>query len=112
MCYPISIRVGLSDLEERFRPLYHLDSGHCCEPPAGQDDLKPKERRMPVILRRGDEQRWLDVGTDAGEVRALLRPYDEKEMTAHTVSRLVTTREADTNTPAAIEEFEYEGLPD
>jgi putative SOS response-associated peptidase YedK len=56
------------------------------------------KERMPVILRPENERRWLsDIPVD--EAMGLLAPYDEKAMEAHTVSRLITTRDIATNVP-------------
>lgn len=46
--------------------------------------------RMPVILRREDEQLWL--GSDnAAELLELLRPYPDEEMDAYPVSKLINS---------------------
>ena len=67
-------------------------------------------KRMPVILRREDEKEYLETNLHAGEIDALLQPYDDKEMQAHTVSRLISTKRANTNVPEVMNEFRYEGL--
>jgi putative SOS response-associated peptidase YedK len=46
-------------------------------------------KRMPVILKREDEKEYLDMNLHAGDIDALLQPYDDKEMQAHTVSSRV-----------------------
>ena len=46
--------------------------------------------RMPVILKREDEERWLSGETfNAGDVRDILVPYPPGETTMHPVSPLV-----------------------
>jgi putative SOS response-associated peptidase YedK len=67
-------------------------------------------KRMPVILRREDEKEYLDRSLPVGEIDALLQPYDEKEMQAHTVSGLISTKRANTNVPEVMTEFKYEEL--
>ena len=67
-------------------------------------------KRMPVILKREDEKEYLDMNLHAGEIDALLQPYDDKEMQAHTVSRLISTKRANTNVPEVRKEFKYEEL--
>jgi putative SOS response-associated peptidase YedK len=64
------------------------------------------KKRMPVILRRGEEMRWLDKGLRPEEIGSFLRPYDEDEMEAHTVFGLVSSR-ARENAPELIAPFEY-----
>ena len=68
------------------------------------------KKRMPVILRREDEQRWLQKGLTAGQVSALLKPYDEGDMEAYTISRLITSRTEDRNVPKLLEPHEYKEL--
>ena len=65
---------------------------------------------MPVILRREDEKEYLERNLHASEIDALLQPYDGKEMQAHTISRLISTKKANTNVPEVMREFRYEGL--
>jgi putative SOS response-associated peptidase YedK len=66
------------------------------------------KKRMPAILRRGDERRWLGKLARA-EVDALLAPF-AGELEARTVSRLITARGEDSNVPAVMEPFEYREL--
>lgn len=67
------------------------------------------KKRMPVMLRRKDEARWLEKGLAPDEIGAMLRPYADDEMEAHTVARLLTSRER-RNVPEVIAPFEYEEL--
>jgi putative SOS response-associated peptidase YedK len=67
------------------------------------------KKRMPVILGRGDEGRWLEKGLSESQVRSMMQPYDETAMEAHTVSRLITSK-GNRNDPALIAPFEYPEL--
>ena len=67
-------------------------------------------KRMPVILRRDDEKKYLEKDLGVGEIDAFLKPYDDKEMQAHTISGLISTKNANTNVPEVMSEFIYEGL--
>ena len=52
---------------------------------------------MPVILRREDEEQWLDVaGALFEKARSVLNRYPSEQMTAHDVSILVNKPENDT----------------
>lgn len=51
--------------------------------------------RMPVILKREDEQRWLN-GDDGHELLSLLKPYPAHEMEAYRISKLVNSPVNDT----------------
>lgn len=54
--------------------------------------LRPVHDRMPVILRREDEERWLDPDLkDSARLLPLLRPYAAAEMEAYEVSMLVNS---------------------
>ena len=50
------------------------------------------------MRRSGYTKTWVIVTIDY-----MLSPYDDDEMEAYTVSRLVSTKAANTNTPEAIE---------
>ena len=52
----------------------------------------------------------MNMDLDIGEVDRMLNPYDEREMEAYTVSRLITTRGKDTNTPDVMNRYEYAEL--
>ncbi|MBN2098073.1 MAG: SOS response-associated peptidase [Dehalococcoidia bacterium] len=67
-------------------------------------------KRMPVILRQADEREWLDKNLDRAAIDSLLEPYDASQMQAHTVSRLISAKRANTNVPEVMQEFKYEGL--
>jgi putative SOS response-associated peptidase YedK len=51
--------------------------------------VAPIHNRMPVILRRDDEDVWLDKATEPARLRALLVTYPAGEMEAYPVSRAV-----------------------
>lgn len=52
--------------------------------------VAPIHDRMPIILRREDEARWLDKSTaQASDLLALLAPYPAEDMEAYAVSRQV-----------------------
>ena len=49
--------------------------------------MRPIHNRMPVILRREDEEQWLDVSRARFEkARFVLKPYSAELMNAHDVS--------------------------
>lgn len=43
-------------------------------------------KRMPAILSRADEEKWLDLATSRNELETLLLPYNEKYMEAYPVN--------------------------
>lgn len=56
--------------------------------------------RMPVILAKKDEKKWLDSYTTEGELTKILKPYSEDLMMSFTVSPLVNS--VGNDTPAVI----------
>lgn len=67
-------------------------------------------KRMPVILKQEDERQWLNNNLDAEGINALLKPYDENEMEAYTVSKLISSRKTNTNVPEIIKQYQYEAI--
>lgn len=69
-----------------------------------------QKKRMPVILEKEQWQRWLQPGLLQDQVMEMLRPCDDSGMQARTISKLITTRGADTNVPEVMEEELYPEL--
>jgi putative SOS response-associated peptidase YedK len=68
------------------------------------------KKRMPVILKKKDEEIWLDNSLSIDKIKEMMASFDEKEMEAYTVSKFIVSRGIDTNQSKALERFEYEGL--
>lgn len=50
--------------------------------------MRPIHRRMPVILQRDDEAKWLDCSQDSfSKVQSLLKPFPAQLMAAYEVSK-------------------------
>ncbi len=58
---------------------------------APNDLIRPIHDRMPAILDRGDEARWLDRNLGANELLALLRPAPDSDLVTRDVSHLVSS---------------------
>ncbi len=67
-------------------------------------------RRMPVILNKKDEKKWLKKDLNREEIKELLIPYKKDNLEAYTVSKLITTRGVNTNTPEVMDKYEYAEL--
>src|SRR5262245_49497268 len=65
------------------------------------DLVAPIHNRMPVILRRDDENVWLDQDADQARLLSLLMPYSAEEMSAYRVSTWVNSPSNDA--PQALE---------
>ncbi len=66
------------------------------------------KKRMPVIIEKENETVWLDQGLNRQEAESLLKPLPSEALKAHTISRLISSKTADKNTPEIIKPFIYE----
>jgi len=64
-------------------------------------------KRMPAILDRNYEKRWLDLSISPSDALDLLKPYPSERMKAHTISPLVNNKSANRNTPDVISPYDY-----
>lgn len=69
-----------------------------------------KKKRMPAILRKEDEQKWISKTINKEESIKILKPFDEKEMDAYTISKLITAKGMDPNVPQVLKPFQYNNL--
>lgn len=69
-----------------------------------------KKKRMPVILPRDIEKNWLDNTLSDKEIKNFLKPYQDIEMKAHTISPLVTSNTLNRNVPRVMEPYNYPEL--
>jgi len=53
--------------------------------------LVPVHDRMPVIIRKGDEDRWLAPPDTKNDLQSLLTPYESEDMECYSVSQLVNS---------------------
>jgi len=59
--------------------------------------LEPIHDRMPAILEKKDEEKWLNPDeTEPERLVKLLHPYPANEMDTYPVSRLVNSQKNDT----------------
>ncbi len=68
------------------------------------------KQRMPVILPKEQWQHWLGPSLTEEQVKSILFPCDDASMKAYPISKLITTRGADTNVPQINERFDYPEL--
>ena len=66
------------------------------------------KKRMPAILNRQDEKRWIDLSLSSPEALSLLKPSGEDFLKAHSISPLINDRTANRNTPDIIKPFNYD----
>jgi len=71
-------------------------------------EIHNSKKRMPVILDRDDEKRWIDLSIPSPEASGLLKPCPSELLRAHTISPLVNDRTANRNTPEVIRPYHYD----
>lgn len=74
------------------------------------EKIHNKKKRMPAILRREDEKRWLNKGVSRNDIFSMLEPIDDSIMEAYPVSKMISYRKGNTNVPEVMEKHEYEEL--
>lgn len=57
------------------------------------------KKRMPVFIAPEDEKTWLNKDLSKEDVTALCQPFNDTAMRAYTVSKLLTTKNINTNIP-------------
>ena len=62
------------------------------------------KKRMPVILPRDLEGKWLQPKLSREEISAMIQPFDTNLMKAHQIGKLITARGVGTNVPEVSEE--------
>ena len=65
------------------------------------------KQRMPVFIAKEDEQAWLNRDLASKDVQELCRPSQDAAMRAYTISKLLTTRQVNTNVQQVLEPMNY-----
>jgi putative SOS response-associated peptidase YedK len=68
------------------------------------------KKRMPVILDPEKEFLWLDENLKPSYIMDLLKPYDEKEMQAHTINREKILSKNEAYNEEVLEQIVYEEI--
>jgi putative SOS response-associated peptidase YedK len=64
-------------------------------------------KRMPVFIAPEDEKTWLSKGLSKEQVLEMCQPYNDVNMRAYTISKLLTTKNINTNVPEVLMPFNY-----
>ena len=65
------------------------------------------KKRMPVILKRGEEGEWIAGETSLFKRKQILLPFKGSDLKAYTVSPQLSSSRADPADPRTIEVYEY-----
>jgi len=68
------------------------------------------KKRMPLIIHREDEARWVDSELSTEQIKQLIKPYPESKMEAYTISNRVNSALNDRNVPEIVEKVIYPEL--
>ena len=66
------------------------------------------KKRMPVILDRSDEWKWISLTTSPEDALSLIKPCPSEILKAHTISSLVNNKSVNRNTPEVIRPYSWE----
>lgn len=66
--------------------------------------------RMPLILTKDIAKNWLDPDLSEEQIKKMMRPLDEKSMKAYTISKRITSRTQDPNSPETLVPYNYPEL--
>ena len=66
--------------------------------------------RMPLILSKEMEEQWLNPELPKEQIQTIMKPFNQDEMDAHTISKLITSRKENSNVPAVKEPFTFPEL--
>ena len=70
-------------------------------------EIHNSKKRMPFILDNSKIDQWLDVTSSKDVVQSLFGLYDEKLMTAYTISKSVNSSKVNRNTPDILKPVDY-----
>ncbi len=71
-----------------------------------------QKQRMPLILPKEKMWEWIKPGIGKETILQLMQPLPEGMLTAHTISKRITSRTEDPNVPEVKEKFVYVELPE
>jgi len=70
-------------------------------------EIHNSKKRMPAILNRTDEKKWIDLTVSSTDALGMLKSCPEEMLKAHTVSPLVNDRNSNRNSPEVIKPYIY-----
>ncbi len=72
-------------------------------------EVHNSKKRMPVVLDRSDEKKWIDITFPPEKALEMLKPCPSEVLKAHTIGPLVNDKNANRNTPEIIREYNWTG---
>ncbi len=74
------------------------------------EKIHNSKKRMPVILPQGSEKKWLDLNKSASQIKELCIPFNENEMEAHPVAKLIPSKPDTVQSEELLKPFHYPEL--
>jgi putative SOS response-associated peptidase YedK len=74
------------------------------------EKIHNKKKRMPVILRKETEIKWLQEDLTKKDIQGFLTPFPDEEMEGYTISRLVTSETQNRNVLKVLQPYHYPEL--
>lgn len=68
-------------------------------------EIHNSKKRMPAILGKDDEKKWIDINISPAAASGMLKPCPDEILKAHTIGPLINSRYANKNTPDIIKEY-------
>ena len=75
------------------------------------EKIHNQKKRMPVIVAKENEKKWLDFNLPEKIISSLMVPFDERKMASHTISKLITSKNENANVAEVKDNFIYNELP-
>jgi putative SOS response-associated peptidase YedK len=68
------------------------------------------KKRMPLILSNEDAHEWLEPLAKQEQIKNLIRPYPQQQMSAYTISHLANNHRDNRNVPEIMNKVVYKEL--
>lgn len=68
------------------------------------------KKRMPLIIPREQESKWIDTKLSKEDIQSLIKPYAEDEMFAYTISNIANSTKQRRNVPEILDRVDYPEL--
>jgi putative SOS response-associated peptidase YedK len=73
-------------------------------------EIHNTKKRMPLMLTDDQLKTWLNPEASQEEILKLVHPYSGNDLKAHTISKLITDKNKNSNTEEVIQPFQYKEL--
>jgi putative SOS response-associated peptidase YedK len=75
-------------------------------------EVHNSKKRMPVILGRNDEKKWIDKVLSPADAMNMLKPCPSENLKAYTIGPLVNNKTVNRNTPELLKPYTWTSSTD